>query len=415
MHQLSNKLITGLLLCLHCCCSLFAEEPVVGRKVDETTSQTLHFEARETAGIRRRSDVVSARLALPSPVSPKTKFRIVHNKKQIVGQLRPVKNQSGEITAIDIDFIDHFAPLEARKYELQFGPQVDPVDEPNTGFELRETEEAFHISNRGRIEWTVRKDLKGLLRFRRNPDVEYVHADSAGLVFRTRDGKSKGLADRKPTSVRVARSGPIACSLQFDFTGWPTGSDSKVDLEFVRTKSWVRANWTVERGRGIAGMGAEIRLALDGKEKMIDFGADDFVYTTVRAGDTAVLDAAPPGMRKTRWFVSRGQQDSMQQLVVAPPGHAASQVAGWAHVMDDSRCTAIAVGQFAKSTHDRIEVDGNGRLLMHREFNKPTDGKNHPKTKSLEFWIHFVGMPVHFGARTSPQAMRSPLQIRQTK
>ncbi len=96
---------------------------MVGRKIGETTSQTLRFEARETAGIRRRSDVVSARLALPSPVSPQTKFRIVHDNGPIVSQLRPVEHQPGMITAIDID---HFASLEARMY--QFVKQNDQLE-----------------------------------------------------------------------------------------------------------------------------------------------------------------------------------------------------------------------------------------------------------------------------------------------
>jgi hypothetical protein len=77
--------------------------------------------------------------------------------------------------------------------------------------------------------------------------------------------------------------------------------------------------------------------------------------------------------------------------------------------MDQLRCSAIAFGQFARSTHDRIEVDYTGRVLLHRDYSNTPEVKAH---KTLEFWVHFVDMPVHIGARTSPQAMRSPLHVR---
>ena len=331
------------------------------------------FEVHETAGIRRRNDVVSTRLVLLPPAPSETRFRVLHNGKPIPSQLRRTKNRSGKIEAINIDFVDSFAPLEAREYQLEYGMQTATIDEPNTGIELRETDEAFHISNRGRIEWTVRKDLKGLFRFRRNPDVEYVQSESAGLVFHTRDGQLHRLADRKPSAVRMARSGPIACAVEFEFADCPKGTKSKVELKFVRTKSWVRATWVMDGGQDVVGLGAELLLALNGKEKMIDFGADDFVYTAVRTDETAVLDAAPSDQRKTPWVVLHGKPGTLKPVVVASPRKAASGVGGWAHVMDNARCTAIAVGDFAKFTRDRIEVDGSGRLLMHRDFGKAAD------------------------------------------
>ena len=157
-------------------------------------------------------------------------------------------------------------------------------------------------------------------------------------------------------------------------------------------------------------MGAELRLELAGREKLIDFGADDFVYTGVRTGEMAMLEARPIN-RKYFWIVSRGKPGSLTRQVV---GTTASGVGGWAHVMDRTRCTAVAVANFAKSTRDRFEVDGKGRLLMYREFGKAVSTGQRVQ-RSFEFWVHFVGMPVHIGARTSPQAMRAPLQVRLLK
>lgn len=404
------QIATRVCVCSLTALALIAAGPYAAAADEHRDRRIVQFEVRETAGVRRRSDVVAAKLTLTSPVPAATNFRVLRDGKPIVSQIRAISRRSKQIEAVRIDFIDNFAPLEKRKYQLEYGSKVPQSDEQKTGFELRETDAAFHISNRGRIEWTVRKDLNGLFRFRLNPDIEYVQADSAGLVFRTRDGELHRLADQKPSAVLVTRKGPIACALEFQFADWPKGATSKVELEFVRTKSWVRATWTISEGKDVAGLGAELRLELKGREKLIDFGADDFVYTTVRAGEMAVLDAGPLalGERKAPWVVLRGKPNALQPQVVAPPGNTTSGVGGWAHVMDDSRCTAIAVGDFARLTRDRIEVDGNGRLLMYRDFGTSAATTNR---KILEFWVHFVGMPVHFGARTSPQAMRSPLQV----
>ena len=176
----------------------------------------------------------------------------------------------------------------------------------------------------------------------------------------------------------------------------------------MRTKSWVRAVWTLHGAPALSGLGSELTLELEGREKLIDFGGNDFVYTTVRANELAVLDARPPSDDATEstWTILKGSADALQPHIVAPPGQPQSGVAGWAHVMDATRCTAISLTDFARAAHDRIEVGGDGRLLLWRTLN----GRQEERTV-FEFAIHFVGMPVHIGARTSPQSMRSPLRV----
>src|SRR5437867_5887051 len=78
--------------------------------------------------------------------------------------------------------------------------------------------------------------------------------------------------------------------------------------------------------------------------------------------------------------------------------------------MDRERCAAVAMTDFAQRARDRIEVDADGRLQIWREFAGssavPLAGQ-----KSLTFWLHFVPMPPHVGAVTSPQSMQSPLEV----
>jgi len=99
------------------------------------------------------------------------------------------------------------------------------------------------------------------------------------------------------------------------------------------------------------------------------------------------------------WWAQAG---ATVPYVVASPG--ARPAEGWAHVMDSRRCTAVAVEGFAtaakRDSPAEIAVDADGSLRLWRVG-----------TKQLRFWLHFVGMPVHAGAATSPQAMLAPLWV----
>ncbi len=408
--------VLGLLIAFQS--AAFAAED--SRDDDVKGERTILFRVSETAGIRRRFDVVSAHLQI-SPAAPAdTTFALMQDGKPVSRQLTTHRNNSGQIDAITVDFVADLDPLTARTYELKYGPSTKTAKEPSPGFGLTESADAFEISNRGRVVWTVRKDLRGLFRFRRSPDEQFVQADSRGLVFQTGDGKHHRLADRKPTATRVTRNGPLVCAVEFEFDDWPTDSKSKVELEFVRTKSWAKATWSVsgtpDDSKVVTNMGAELMLELTGKETLIDFGANDFVYTTVRKNETALFQAQPPEASKGQppWIVSRGKIGELRRQVVAPPGNVSSGVAGWAHVMGETRCTAIAVDGFGRRDHDRIEVVGDGKLAVSRSFNI-TQGDSAIVPKTLRFWVHFVSVPVHIGARTSPQSMRSPLKVERLK
>jgi hypothetical protein len=79
--------------------------------------------------------------------------------------------------------------------------------------------------------------------------------------------------------------------------------------------------------------------------------------------------------------------------------------------MDSQRCTAVAVDNFARESHDWIEISDQGRLQIWREFSLPGIPAK-PGTKKLTFWLHFVSFPPHVGAATSPQSMLVPPEVR---
>jgi len=367
------------------------------------------FEVSETAGIRRRNDVVTIRSAKPEIVGHPGGFRISHAGKQLPAQVRLVASVEGSMQVVQlvVDFIDHFQPFETRAYVLDLSEAPTP-DDPAEGLTLKDTEDAWQIDSSGVATWTIRKDLQGLFDFSWK-ETDYIADNSAGLYFDDANHQKTPLATRAPTYFAVERQGPFAISLVFGYDDWPPGLNSRVRLEFPRTKSWIHASWTTDADPAQALiLGAELNLRLEGPEALIDFGAGDFVYTTVTNNQSAILVAGPREGETIDWSVRHGDASDLAEIFVAPRDVPTPRVHGWAHVMDDKRCTALAIANFGEVATDSIGVQGNGKLDWQRNFsNVPGDGP-----RQLEFWLHFVTMPVHIGARTSPRSMQEPLQAK---
>lgn len=368
------------------------------------------FEVRETSGIRRRYDVVTVRLPSETIVRADAPLRLLRMGEPVPGQFRSVRTPEGA-TELVVDFVDHFAPFESRRYVLEVldAAADEPVlEEPAGGLELTESAEAYTIESGGVVRWTVPKDLRGLLQFTWN-DVDYVADRSPGLYVLLSDGTRQLLADRPPASATIERSGPLACSLRFDFRDWPGGADSRLSMEFVRTKSWVRAAWTIEgEPSGVEQIGVALNLALDGPETLLDFGGGDYVYATATQDQAARLEAGPRADGHVPWQFLQGPREQLQPVVVASREVPTPAVHGWAHVMDSRRCTALAVGDFGEASADAITFDGRGELHWTRQLARQADAR----PTELEFWLHFVTMPVQIGARTSPRSMQEPLEVR---
>jgi len=137
-------------------------------------SSPFQFEVSETSGIRRRSDVVSTRLWLTTPVDAAIDFRLELDNKAIPCQFSPLADPDGRISAVDIDFVGHFQPWETRRYQIRVGEGLTGVNDPGEGLTLEESASEFRIRNRDYLVWRVRKDLQGLLTYLLLPDIQYV-------------------------------------------------------------------------------------------------------------------------------------------------------------------------------------------------------------------------------------------------
>lgn len=382
----------------------------------------LLLEVRETAGIRRFGYPVEARLDLDPPISGEARYRLLAEQKPVEAQFRPLETKDGLVSRVAIDFEGNFLPFETRQYRLEYGPDVEAGPEPRHGLAIEESGAAYRISNGSYLVWEVPRDLTGLLRAVKAGSVDYLDAGSEGLFLQVAGGARRrivaapapGAADG---SARIVKKGPIDCVLRFagveDAGGRRLPWD--LELEFPRSKSWVRVSFAVADPEDIVeALGADLRLRLEGDRAFADFGADTLVYAAIEKGQAASFRAGLPVLAhrlggQPFWEVLRGPPGRLEPYVASGQS-GLDRVEGWAHVMDRDRCTALAVRDFGKKTEDRIEVESAGRLAVWRDYSKKAAPAPRVTQKTLVFWMHFVNTPPHVGAVTSPQAMLAPLE-----
>jgi hypothetical protein len=384
-----------------------------GRAEEPSGVQRLNVTVTETAGIRRFGYPVGVVLSLPQAVKDAQHFRLLEDGKPIAAQFRPHGDAAQGLRTVSLDFNVNHAPLETREYVVEYGPGVEPNPEPKGGMTVETTADEFRIVHSSDLEFVVPRNLFGLLRQVKTAKTEYLRPDSFGLVIRYKDEihfRAGGFGpDGVPTTGRVVKSGPLATGLRFEGTEALRGNrsiKSVVEMEFPRSKSWVQVTWEVDDPGGfIAGLGADLNLNVQGEPTLVDFGAGSLVYAALKKGQTTALRSGPGAS----WETLLGPSGALKPYVVA--GRDAVKAEGWAHVMDRQRCTAVAVADFAVAGQEaEIAVDADGRLQLGKNFTSA--GANPPPgPKKITFWLHFVGMPVHVGAATSPQAMLAPLRV----
>jgi hypothetical protein len=202
---------------------------------------------------------------------------------------------------------------------------------------------------------------------------------------------------------------------------------SSIARTFHSSKSWVKVLWTIaDPENRIDSMGLDLELRLEGEPILIDCGARSTVYSTLEPRERIVFEAGRSLNTRGReldWAIHKGSSTSPLLLEAAGEKGSGREPEGWVHVMDRSRCTAMAIADFGRpsqtqDTFDRYEIEAKGLLRFERRFRteqaRPRSGKNPPlpMKKDLRFWIHFETMPVQVGAKTSPQAMLAPLELR---
>jgi hypothetical protein len=375
-----------------------------------SVAEGLDLEVRERAGLARGGYPAHALLNLPRSVPAATRFRLLSDGKPVVAQFRP--DGEGRTARWWLDFQTDIGPFETRMYTAEFGEDVPAGPERGSGHQLTRTDEAFSIANAPYITWTVPRDLKGFLRSVDFPPSEFLRPDSPGLSLRDRKGRQHSFSGR----ARVVRQGPMAVALRFERLELQTDLlrvSSTADLTFPAPVSWVELDWHIEDPLdNVSAVGFQLDLNLRkptaAGPTLVDFGASSVVYTSLRPGQEAELNAGPRPADGHPWKVLRGEPDKLTPFALGAKQAVAPRVEGWAHVMDRKNCLALAVDAFGRDALDRIGVAADGKVAVWREYAPART----VRPKRLHVWLHFVFFPPQYSAGASPQQMQAPLEVR---
>jgi hypothetical protein len=320
----------------------------------------------ETAGLRRFSYPVHT--LLPAEVQ-RENFRLMRDGRAVPAQFRACVGPEGQ-PAVALDFTSNIGPLESQRYVVETGQGVEPGPEPPRGLQVEHSEGTLRIQSGGGLRYAINEGLAGFLESVGNSGREYLEPRAGGLYLRARSestdnavllgGEGQGL------SATIARQGPLAVGLRFTCaTGLPGAEpiSSTLDLTFPSSKSWVEAYWRVDDPmRWVGGLKAEVRLELDGEATLVDLGTPATVYGVLRGRERMTLTAgSAPGLPPLArpWVVEKGPSEKPTVFAEAPRPDA-PLADGWAHIMDATRCTALAVADFGQGARDRIEIETRG-------------------------------------------------------
>jgi hypothetical protein len=375
------------------------------------------FRLQETAGLRRFGYPVHGTLPIEVAM-PGWGFRLLQGENEIPAQFRPIEG-SDRRQSVALDFTTSMSPFEVAEYSVEFGPTVKSTIQSTQGLTTEQRDGQFLISNPPHLTYRVPENLTGLVTSIATTTLDFLRADSLGLFIIRRGSPTKIplKLDRggRTESTGWTRRGPIAVGLRFEGTIPSANSQrsrTSVELTFVGSKSWIETCWSIEDAEDqIETIGVDLNLKVEGAPTLVDCGASTTVYSHLRKTESLIFTGNPrsPNMKRPRWLIEQGVGVDRKPYAVASPNSPIPE--GWIHVMDRSRCSALAVKDFCKSTTDRFLVEATGHIAFERQFEPVPASSAARSPKRMTFWIHVVPMPVQVGAVTSAQSMLSPLKL----
>lgn len=377
---------------------------------DARGAEPIQIEVRETAGIRRFQYPVAVALPRSLETSTEATYIVREQDRATAAQVRPVENADGKVQWW-ADFNVDLLPYETKTYSLQ---RTEPPAEPGRGFQFETVDDVYRIINGPYITWQIQKSPKNWLQSVAVPGFEHVRREGSMFVLYGRDGERHVLGEDGTWRTRVVRSGPMAVAIEYaaEWEAGPLeGVTSRMTLTFPLAKSWVEIDWQLaDPQRRVSRMALEIAQNIDAPTgqapTMVDFGASTLVYLTVPASGVAELRAlTSDDGSEPLWQVLRGSAERLEPYVTGGRDAERRAAEGWAHVMDRTRCMALAVEEFGPA--DVIQTSGTGDVEVRREATRiGRDGHARLRT-----WLHFIAFPPQHTAATSPQSMQNPPEI----
>ena len=382
-------------------------------------AERLRVEVRETGGWSRPAYPCTLTLDRPSASRP-LRFRLLDESS------RPIVVQAdgedlGKTTRWRLAFPLSLEPRQRRELILEVGVDVTPSPKRRRGHVLETADGSLKVINAPYLTWTIPSRVGPCLQSLEFGGHEHLKGPTAKLVLKTRSGQSLPVGGPKAPAWKAVRRGPLAVTLlgrQTVLVGKSTPIVNRVELDFPVSRSWVRMDWQLDDPDDrIAEIRLEVDLNLDASTSaapnLVDFGAGTWVYSRLRSGQVAVLEAQRPGVGSpasaAAWRVSRGTAKALRPFVVSDPVRPV-RAEGWVHLMDRKRCLALAVDGFGRERLESIQATAEGGVRVRRVFVSQKRAATH--SKSLRCWLHFVGFPPQQSAATSPRHMQTPPAVR---
>jgi fermentation-respiration switch protein FrsA (DUF1100 family) len=361
----------------------------------------------ETAGLRRFGYPVKARLVLPADCPSTSGFRLLDDKKPVVATFRRFPSGEANRERLEVDFAVQLAPSESRTFALEAG-EFSSGPSPKSGLKVERNGDDIVVRHGEQLKFVVPGNLEGFLKEVRGGQLTYLAPGSPGLWWKTENGERHPLGGPGAHPPKIV-SGLFSSLLQFSGPISVKGAKSgrwEVNLNFVASKSWVECDVRVvdvpDRGK----LGLDLNLLLHKPPVLVDLGAGSVVYAALKPGQEIRMTANTANfIPSLSWWEVDWKNAGVWEPFARPGKAVPSQRAeGWAHVMDDRACTALAIANLDQPDRPTtIAIDSEAKLHLTRSVGGAE--------KSLHFWLHFVDMPVHMGAVTSPQSMLAPLEV----
>lgn len=366
---------------------------------------------REPEGIRRFGHPVSLRVELPRPAKELGQWQLLSGKKVEPIQVQTDSANSMGITAVTIDFRSTHLPFQSQELVLEYTPGKKFAGNGKGGTHVEETDDAFVIMHSANLQYVVPKNLIGLLRSVKTNKTDYLNRQSKGLWLTV--GDKTYVVDAKnfePAQGKILKNGPFVSGLRFQtaLKLEKTTIPLTVDFDFPRNRSWVHVTATVTDSKlQVKQLGMGLDLNIVSAPTLIDFGTDQMIYAQIRQDQVAILEAGGPSPDNPRrdvtnqWKVFAGSEKKPLPVAFSKPSSLGDFIDAWAHIMDKQHCTAVGVDDFGLGgQNSKMTIHANGQFDVWRSTRFAI--------KTLSVWMHFVPMPVHVGAATSPQSMTHP-------
>ena len=373
--------------------------PGAGTAVSAQTVERTALHVEEMTGIRRFFYPVDARVPFPrGTLAEPAHVRLLRDGVELPAQYTASDRwPDGSVQWLAINFNISIGPLERQTYEVEYGEGVRATAEARRGLTVTEDDEGVQVSRmrfgKDAAPLVLSVDYAG----------EHIGSGLNGFSVRDHDGNTHQVTGAD-VAFEIVRQG--AQFVELRYTGrFELGGGGSMPFTILvgmpNSKSWLKASIVVEDPDGrVRDLVFQTPLTVGTLPWVWDFGTDRWTYGSLRSQEEAArMTVVTDSTGASTWEIATTRDGESQVYEVSAER---SGVEGWGHVQGAERAVAFAMGDFARAPGAyAMGIDGAGQLSL--RVSRPGVSRHR-----LTIYQHYVSVPVHIGAATSPMSMLNP-------